>query len=126
MLEIDGVEYDVVVSDVELTTEFLMKFAERVPNHGIVYEVEGIYFNQSFTLGTGDEKGDMGKVWDVLSSLNANGDINHTVLLHTPIGRLRILMYPDKVSIKMVKQLKNNSYWTGMTVQFIPIKAVRE
>lgn len=126
MIEIDGVSYDVTVTEVNLDTEFLMKFAERVPGRGIVYEVEGIYLNQSFSLGVGSEKDDMGKVWDMLSSFTPNRDINHTILLHTPVGRLRVLMYPSRISIKLVKQTDDNSYWSGMTVEFIPVKAVRE
>lgn len=128
MILVDGVIYNVDVTDVKLDTDFIYKFAERTEDMSLNYELGGIFFNQSIVFGTGTNTSDMSRLWDVLSSKSTiDSGTGHNVQIWTPIGPLTFLMYPDKVTIQMLSQSKdgNTTWWTGMSVKFIGVKPAR-
>lgn len=122
----DGITYGVDVIDVELDTEFQYKYAERTEDMSLNYELGGIFFNQSITFGSGNNKSDLARLWDVLSSRSTiDKGTGHNVQIWTPLGALTFLMYPNKVNIKLLREKGSMTWWTGMTVKFIGVKPAR-
>lgn len=126
MITVDGTVYDVEVIDVNLDTEFEYKYAERMQDLSLKYELGGIFFNQSLTFGTGRSDSDFAELWNLLSSKSTIDDgTGHNVQIWTPIGKLTFLMYPNKVSVALLKEKDSATWWTGMTVKFIGVAPAR-
>lgn len=126
MIKVDGREYDVDVIEVGLDTDFIYKYAERTKDYNMQYELGAVFFNQSLTFGTGRSQSDFADLWSLLSERSQiDTGTGHNVEIWTPIGRLTFLMYPDKVSVKMLRENKGYTWWTGMQVKFIGVKPAR-
>lgn len=127
MIKVDGKDYDVIVTDVSLDTEFIYKYAERNENYDLLYELGAVFFNQSLTFGIGKSNTDFSRLWDLLSSRSIiDSGTGHNVEIWTPIGKLTFLMYPNSVTVKMVREKGNDTWWTGMNVKFIAVKPARK
>lgn len=125
MIRVDGKDYDVIVTDVSLDTEFIYKYAERTKDYSMKYELGAVYFNQSFTFGLGRSNSDFSELWDLLSSKGVDNGTGHNVEIWTPIGKMTFLMYPNSISLKLVREKADNTWWTGMQVKFIAVKPAR-
>lgn len=125
MIKVDGKEFDVNVTEVGLDTNFIYKYAERTKSYEMKYELGAIFFNQSLTFGIGKSDTDFSKLWDLLSSKGVDGGTGHNVQIWTPIGKLTFLMYPDKVTVRLIHETKNDTWWNGMQVTFIAVKPSR-
>ena len=42
MIRVDGKDYDVIVTDVSLDTEFIYKYAERTKDYSMKYELGAV------------------------------------------------------------------------------------
>lgn len=127
MIKVDGKDYDVIVTDVSLDTEFIYKYAERNEDYDLLYELGAVFFNQSITFGIGKSGTDFSRLWDLLSSRSKiDSGTGHNVEIWTPIGKLTFLMYPNAVTVKMVREKGNDTWWTGMNVKFIAVKPARK
>lgn len=126
MIIVDGRTYQVDVTEVGLDTDFLYKYAERTEDFKLNYELGAIFFNQSLTFGTGRSNSDFSALWDLLSSRSSvDQGTGHNVVIWTPMGRMTFVMYPDKVSVKMIREYKGNTWWTGMAVKFTAVEPAR-
>lgn len=125
MIKIDGKVYDVSVTSVDLDTEFIYKYAERTKDYSMKYELGAVFFNQSLTFGLGKSGSDFSKLWDILSDKGIDGGTGHNVEIWTPIGKLTFLMYPNGITLKMVREKGTDTWWTGMNVKFIGVKPAR-
>lgn len=126
MIAVDGKVYDVAITALDLDTEFIYKYANRMEDMSLAYELGGIFFNQSITFGMGKNGSDMAKLWDLLSSKSeVDNGTGHNVKIWTPIGRLTFLMYPNSVKISLLYDKNNETWWTGMNVKFIGVKPAR-
>lgn len=128
MIKLDGKEYDVDVTDIGLDVEFVYKYAERAENYEMQYEIGAVYYNQSITFGTsGTDNKDFTELFRVLSTRSGIDEgTGHEVEIWTPLGPLAFLMYPNKLSLSMLKRdVSNmNSWWTGFNVKFIAVKPI--
>lgn len=126
-ITVDGVLYDVDVTSVSLDTEFIYKYAERTEDFYLNYELGGVFFNQSITIGYayGAERKstDFAKLWKLLSSESkVDNGTGHRVKIWTPLGRVTFLMYPDKVTVALKRDRdKFGTWWESMTVNFIAV-----
>lgn len=126
MIIVDDVSYDVSITDVSLDTEFIYKYAERMEDMSLAYELGGIFFNQSITFGIGKNESDLASLWDVLSAKSSIDEgTGHNVQIWTPLGKMTFLMYPNSVTIKLLHENDTETWWTGMTVKFIGVKPAR-
>lgn len=125
MIRVDGKDYDVIVTDVSLDTEFIYKYAERTKDYSMKYELGAVYFNQSFAFGLGRSNSDFSELWDLLSNKGVDNGTGHNVEIWTPIGKMTFLMYPNSISLKLVREKADNTWWTGMQVKFIAVKPAR-
>lgn len=128
MIVLDGKEFNVDVTDINLDVEFVYKYAERTENYEMQYELGAVYYNQSITFGTsGTENPDFEELFRILSTKSSIDEgTGHNVAIWTPLGRLTFMMYPNKLSLQMLHYDKNreNTWWTGFTVKFIALKPI--
>lgn len=128
MITVDGKEFDVDVIDIGLDVEFVYKFAERTENFEMQYELGAVYYNQSLTFGTScTDNQDFKNLFSLLSTKSRiDAGTGHNVVLWTPLGRMSFLMYPNKLSMKMLHNelSRGSTWWNGFTVNFIALKPV--
>lgn len=128
MITVDGREYDVDVTDLGLDVEFIYKYAERTENYEMQYELGAVYYNQSITFGTSSSDNlDFKELFQLLSTKSSIDEgTGHNVEIWTPLGKMTFMMYPNKLSLKLLLLDKNNenSWWTGFTVTFIALKPI--
>lgn len=126
MIEIDGKNYNVSVTSVGLDAEFLYKYATRTENFDLNYELGAVYYNQTLTFGCEDsDNQDFVDLYKLLSTKSKiDKGTGHNVKIWTPMGQLTFLMYPNKITVKMLKQRDNKTWWSDMQVKFIMIKPV--
>lgn len=125
MIKIDGRNYDVSVNAVNLDAEFMYKYAERTEDFNLNYELGAVFFNQSLTFGVEDsENADFVALYRLLTTKGTDNGTGHNVEIWTPLGMLTFLMYPNKVSVKMLKAKGSKTWWQDMQVKFIAVKPV--
>ncbi len=115
MITIDGIDYNVPISELALTADFLDRYAQRTESGDLERSLIGVYFNQSMTFGFGNEKGELGRLFDKLTEPVEFHDIS----VYTPMGKLDFKAYFSNIQTSMVKLRPNDSHWTGLTVNFI-------
>ena len=123
MITVDGKNYNVAVTDVSLDTEFIYKYAERTEDYNLNYELGAVYHNQSLTFGIVDTPNqDFVDLYKLLSSKGIDNGTGHNVQIWTPMGKLTFLMYPNKLSVKMIYEKGSKTWWSGFNVKFIAVK----
>lgn len=126
MITIDGKTLNVEVTDLGLDVEFVYKYAERTENFEMQYELGAVYYNQSITFGTScTDNPDFQELFRLLSTKSSiDNGTGHNVEIWTPLGRLTFMLYPNKLSLKMLhyEQSSGNTWWTGLSVNFIALK----
>ena len=73
-------------------------------------------------LGSGNA--DFRDLFALLSTKSSiDSGTGHNVSVWTPLGKMTFLMYPDKLTLKLILLDKNQeSWWSGFTVKFIAVK----
>ena len=123
MITVDGKNYNVAVTDVSLDTEFIYKYAERTEDYNLNYELGAVYHNQSLTFGIVDTSNqDFVDLYKLLSSKGIDNGTGHNVQIWTPMGKLTFLMYPNKLSVKMIYEKGSKTWWSSFNVKFIAVK----
>lgn len=123
MIIVDGRAYKVSVKEVGLDVEFIYKYAERTEDFNLNYELGAVYYNQSLTFGTEDtDNKDFVDLFKLLSTKGIDNGTGHNVEIWTPMGKLTFMMYPNKLTIKMIYEKGSKTWWNGFTVKFIAIK----
>lgn len=124
MITVDGRTYNVDVTEIGLDVEFMYKFAERAENYELQYELGAVFFNQSITFGpSGTSNKDFKDLFRLLSTKSTIDDgTGHNVNMLTPLGEMTFLMYPNKLSLKLLSAGNTETWWTGFTVKFIAVK----
>ena len=125
MITVDGRAYKVSVKEVGLDTEFIYKYAERTEDFNLNYELGSVYYNQSLTFGTEDtDNKDFVDLFKLLSTKGIDNGTGHNVEIWTPMGKLTFLMYPNKLTIKMIYDNGKKTWWNSFAVKFIAVKPV--
>lgn len=126
MIEIDGREYNVSVTAINLDAEFQYKYAERTENFDLNYELGAVFYNQQITFGVEDsDNTDFVDLWRLLTTKSTiDNGTGHNVKILTPLGDLTFLMYPNKVTTQLLKQTGAKTWWSNMQVKFIAVKPV--
>ena len=126
MIEIDGKKLNVDIVDIGLDVEFVYKYAERTENYDMQYELGAVFYNQSPTFGSScTDNPDFLELFRILSGKSTiDKGTGHNLMIWTPLGKMEFLMYPNKLSMKMLHNEpgRNTSWWTGLAVNFIAIK----
>lgn len=116
---IDSVTYDVPIVALDETCDFLDKYAERTADGILHRELIGTYFNQKIQFGSpvsAAEKAAYTALWAVLSSPTEF----HTVTVPDDDGvPFTFTAYFSNVKRSLRKWKADETYWKGMTVNFI-------
>lgn len=126
MIRVDGRDYKVSVVEVGLDVEFMYKYAERTEDFKLNYELGAVFLNQSIKFGVeGSNNEDYVSLMRLLSTRsNVDKGTGHNVEIWTPYGKMTFLMYPNKITTKLLKERNGNTWWTGTEVKFIAVKPV--
>lgn len=126
MIIVDGRELNVDVTDINLDVEFVYKYAERTENYEMQYELGAVFYNQSITFGNScTDNPDFRELYRILSTKSSIDEgTGHEVVVWTPLGKMSFLMYPDKLSLKLLhyEKERESSWWNGFTVMFTALK----
>jgi len=114
MINIDGIDYNVPITKIGLTADFLDKFAQRTQTGDLQRELIGVFFNQELQFGIGNENGEFGRLFDKLTEPVEF----HEVSLYTPLGQLTFTIYTSNVKVEMLKAVGNDTWWSGLTCRF--------
>jgi hypothetical protein len=114
MITIDGINYNVPVTEIELSADFLDSIAERTENGDLKRDLIGVYFNQSFKFAMGTEKGELGRLYEKLTEPVEF----HEVKIYTPMGEMTFTMYASGIKCKMKKLKQNDTWWSELSVKF--------
>lgn len=123
MIKIDGKNYNVSINSINLDAEFMYKYAERTEDFNLNYELGAVFYNQSLTFGVEDsDNKDFVDLYRLLTTKGIDNGTGHNVEIWTPMGKFTFLMYPNKVSVKMLKARGDKTWWQDMNVKFIAVK----
>lgn len=128
MITVDGRGYNVEITEIGLDVEFMYKYAERTEKFDLQYELGAVYFNQTLTFGTeSTDNKDFVELFRLLSTRSSiDSGTGHNVEIHTPMGKMTFLMYPNKLTLKlkMIEPGNSATWWQGFSVKFIAVKPV--
>lgn len=123
---VDGIFYNVNITKISLSTNFLYKYADRTEDYVFKAELGAIFFNQSLTITHGKSVEDFNKLWDVLSSRSTiDNGTGHNIQIWTPTGRYIFAMYPENFTLEMLEDDGGNGMWTSLQLNFIAIEPSR-
>lgn len=116
----DGVTYNVDITNVQIEGEFLYKYANRTQNGDFQSEGLGYFENQSLTF-SGGPSSDFVALYQALTQLQADGTFNHEVELYSPLGKYNFDMYPNRLPISLDKISGTDTWWGEMSVKFTAV-----
>lgn len=124
MIKVDGKNFNVSVDSVDLSTEFIYKYAERTEDFNLNYELGAVYHNQSLTFGVETSANqDFVDLYKLLSTKSTiDNGTGHNVEIWTPMGKMTFLMYPNGLQVKLKHDRGSKTWWSGLTVKFIAVK----
>lgn len=114
MIKIDGMTFDVPVTDLSRSADFLDKFAKRTEDGGALRELIGVYFNYQLKLGIAEDATEYQRLWDKLTEPVEF----HTVVVPGTVGDYTFKAYFSNVKDKMLMQRQQRNYWQDLTVNF--------
>nr|DAU82082.1 MAG TPA: hypothetical protein [Caudoviricetes sp.]DAW07861.1 MAG TPA: hypothetical protein [Caudoviricetes sp.] len=111
---IDGVRYNVPVSDVDRSADVLDKYANRTENGDLKRKGIGVYFNYQITFGDTTNT----KEYNALFNKLTEPVEFHNVTVPASDGDYTFRAYITKVSDRMIAQYKGKNYFGELTASF--------
>lgn len=122
-LTVDGKKYNVLVTS--LTRKFQVldgENAERTLSGTMIRDIIGTFYNYEITILPAVGKyGDYDALYQVLSA----PDDSHSVVLPYGQGTLSFKAYVTEGQDNLIRKKSSESYWTGLSVQFIAMAPQR-
>lgn len=115
MIVIDGTTYDIPVTSIKRTADFLDKYAERSADGVLHRELIGVYFNYQLQFGRGASASVYAALWNKLTEPTEF----HTVTVPDEDGDVTFAAYFANVTDKLVKAKGATRFWKDLTVNFI-------
>lgn len=112
---IDGTTYDVPVTEIRRTADFLDKFAERTEDGILHRELIGVYFNYQLRFGSTATPTEYAALWAKLTEAVEF----HTVTVPDESGNYTFTAYFASVSDELKKTTGAANFWKNLTVNFI-------
>lgn len=114
MITIDGNSYNVDVTEITRTADFLDKYAERTENGDLERELIGVYFNYTLSFAPGTNRAEYARLWDKLTE----PEEFHTVTVPDENGDYTFTAYFSSVGDSFMRQYNGNNYFKDLTVKF--------
>lgn len=115
MIVIDGTTYDIPVTSIKRTADFLDKYAERSADGVLHRELIGVYFNYQLQFGRDASTSVYAALWNKLTEPTEF----HTVTVPDEDGDVTFAAYFANVTDKLVKAKGATRFWKDLTVNFI-------
>jgi hypothetical protein len=115
MIIIDGVTYNVPVTEVTRKADFLDKYAERTEDGILHRELIGVYFNYQIKFGSDCPSAVYALLWQKLTE----AEEFHTVTVPDEDGDYTFTAYFSNVGDTLVKAKGALRFWKSLTVNFI-------
>lgn len=116
MINIDGTEYNVSVTRLRRTGEFLDASASRVTSGSLKRKLIGVYFNYEAEMGTGVDPEEYAALYEKLTEPVEF----HTVTFPYNNTELTFMAYVSAVDDELIRRTRNGkNYWGGLTFKFI-------
>ena len=115
MLIIDDVEFDVPISSLERSADFLDSFATRTENGDLKRKLIGVYFNYQLEFGYIADKDVYSALWKKLTEPKEF----HTVTIYDQDGSYTFTAYFSSISDKMIRKEGDRNIFTGLKVHFV-------
>lgn len=115
MILIDGQRFDVPVTKLTRSADFLDKYAERTESGELQRELIGVYFNYKLEFGGGAAPAEYARLWAKLTE----PEEFHTVTVPDEAGDYTFTAYFSNVSDELRRIYRGKNYWQGLTVHFI-------
>lgn len=112
---IDGIRYDVPVSEVKRNAEVLDKYARRTENGGLKRKIIGVYYNYEITFGDTLDTATYHALYDKLTE----PDEFHEVVVPASDGDYEYMAYISNVQDNMVAQHRGKNYFGSLKASFI-------
>jgi len=121
IIKLDGNEYDLFVTGLNINGEFLYKYAERVESGEFKSEAIGFFENQTLSI-KGDNDLSFVEFYEYLSTLKSDGTYNVLTEVFSPVGTYEFLMYPNRLNINLKTIDKSGSnWWATMDITFTAV-----
>ena len=111
---IDGVRFDVPVSDIKRTADVLDKYAKRTENGGLKRKILGVYYNFDITFGDTLSTEQYNALYDKLTEAKEF----HEVVVPASDGDYEYTAYITKVQDSMVAQYGGKNYYGSLKASF--------
>ena len=119
-ITIDDTTYNVPVTSLKRTADFLDKMAERT-NDGVLHrELIGVYFNYQLKFGKAS-MADYAALYDKLTEPKDK----HTIIVPTETGATEFDAYFAGITDNLKRISGSLRYWTDLTVNFIAMAPAR-
>lgn len=116
MIEIDGMAYNVSVTRLTRTGEFLDSSASRVTSGTLKRKLIGVYYNYEISVGTGVDADEYAAFYDKITEPVEF----HTVTFPYNNDTLTFVAYVTSTSDELIRRTKSGkNYWGGLSVKFI-------
>lgn len=115
IMTIDGITYDVNITEFKETSEFVDKYAERTEDWNLQRELAGIFFNYELTLGDIQDRVTYSALYAKIHEFTPY----HSVKLPHEDGMQTFTAYITGTDRKMKKRKNGINYWGGITIKFI-------
>lgn len=114
MIIIDGTSYNIPVTSLKRSAEFLDKYNIRTENGDTQRELIGVYYNYELQFGASADITEYGSLWDKLTEASEF----HTVTVPGSEFSYTFQAYFSNVGDELLIQTASNNYWRNLTVNF--------
>lgn len=111
---IDGIKYDVPVSEITRTADVLDKYANRTENGDLKRKGIGVYYNYEISFGFTTKTAIYNKLFNKLTE----PEEFHDVTIPSSNGDFSFKAYITKVSDQMIAQYNGKNYFGELKASF--------
>lgn len=115
MITVDGVSYDIEITSLRRTADFLDKYAERTEDGNLNRELIGVYFNYQLTLSPNGNVSEYAAFWVKITE----PEEFHEVTLYDEEGEYTFTAYIANVSDELRRVKGASVFWKNLTVNFV-------
>lgn len=112
---IDGIRYDVPVTQVNRTADVLDKYASRTENGSLKRKLIGVYFNYEITFGNTVDNAEYNALFECLTEPKEF----HEITVPASDGDFTFTAYISKVSDSMMAQYAGKNYFGDLKASFV-------
>lgn len=115
MITIDGTTYDVPITKLSRSADFLDRYATRTENGDLKRDLIGVYYNYQLEFGRIFDSNLYAALWDKLTAPQEF----HTVTVYDERGNYTFTAYFGSITDEMIRQEDGTNIFDHLKVHFI-------